>query len=49
MKYNTQNDRIATVNEKTLVVGIDIGSQKHYARAFDNRNSAFDLKNCASC
>ena len=44
MKYNTQNDRIATVNEKTLVVGIDIGSQKHYARAFDNRNFEYSKK-----
>ncbi len=33
----TLNDRIAQVTEDTLVVGIDIGSEKHYARAFTNR------------
>ena len=33
----TQNDRIEQVTDFTLVIGIDIGSQTHYARAFDNR------------
>ena len=33
----TLNDRIAQVTDETLVVGIDIGSEKHYARAFTNR------------
>ena len=33
----TQNDRIAQVTDETLVVGIDIGSETHYARAFTNR------------
>ncbi len=32
-----QNDRINQVKESTLVVGIDIGSTTHYARAFDWR------------
>jgi len=36
MNY-TQNERIEQVTDTTLVVGIDIGSQLHYARAFDNR------------
>lgn len=36
MKY-TQNERINQINERTLVVGIDIASETHYARAFDNR------------
>lgn len=36
MKY-TQNLRIMQVDEKTLVVGVDIAKQVHYARAFDNR------------
>lgn len=44
MKYNTQNNKIATINEKTLVVGIDIGSQTHYARAFDYRKFEYSKK-----
>ena len=36
MNY-TQNRKIAQVTETTLVVGVDIGSQWHYARAFDWR------------
>lgn len=36
MNY-TQNERIEQVTDLTMVVGIDIGSQMHYARAFDNR------------
>ena len=36
MNY-TQNRKIKQVTEKTLVVGVDIGSQWHYARAFDWR------------
>lgn len=36
MNY-TQNAKIEQVTETTLVIGIDIGSQTHYARAFDNR------------
>ena len=36
MNY-TQNKKIAQVTDATMVVGIDIGSQMHYARAFDNR------------
>ena len=35
--HSTLNDRIAQVTDETLVVGIDIGSEKHYARAFTNR------------
>ena len=31
----TQNDRLNQVTAETLVVGVDIGSQMHYARAFD--------------
>lgn len=34
MKY-TKNRKIAQVTETTLVVGMDIGSQLHYARVFD--------------
>ena len=36
MNY-TQNHKIAQVTENTLVVGVDIGSEQHYARAFDWR------------
>lgn len=36
MNYN-QNRKIMQVTEETLVVGMDIGSQWHYARAFDWR------------
>jgi hypothetical protein len=37
MNYNTQNAKIASITEKTLIVGIDVGSETHYARAFDWR------------
>ncbi|SES96536.1 hypothetical protein SAMN04487771_1002120, partial [[Clostridium] aminophilum] len=33
----TQNKKIRQVTEKTMVVGIDVGSEKHYFRAFDWR------------
>ena len=33
----TQNDRLNQVTAETLVVGVDIGSQEHFARAFDWR------------
>lgn len=36
MNY-TQNKKIEQVSDATLVIGIDIGSQTHFARAFDNR------------
>ena len=32
---NTQNAKIASITEKTLIVGIDVGSETHYAKAFD--------------
>lgn len=44
MNYNTQNKKIASITEKTLVVGIDVGSQTHYARAFDWRNFEYSKK-----
>ena len=31
------DEKIEQVTDTTMVVGIDIGSQTHYARAFDNR------------
>lgn len=44
MNYNTQNAKIGTITEKTLVVGIDIGSEIHYARAFDWRGYEYSKK-----
>lgn len=38
MNCNTQNAKIKSIAEKTLVVGIDIGSKTHYARVFDWQN-----------
>lgn len=43
MNY-TQNEKICQVTEKTLVVGIDIGSETHYARAFDWRGLEYTKK-----
>lgn len=43
MNY-TQNEKIEQVTDETLVVGIDIGSQTHYARAFDNRGRELTRK-----
>jgi len=36
MKY-TQNEKILQIKETTLIVGIDVGSEKHFARAFNFR------------
>jgi len=44
MKHNTQSEKIAQVDEQTLVVGIDIGSTKHYARCFNNRGMELGRK-----
>ena len=35
MKSNTQNKKIEAITEKTLVIGIDVGSETYYARVFD--------------
>ena len=47
MNY-TQNRKIAQVTETTLVVGVDIGSQWHYARAFDWRGIEITKKHFGS-
>lgn len=44
MNYNTQNAKIASITEETLIVGIDVGSEMHYARAFDWRNYEYSKK-----
>ena len=41
---NTQNDKIVQVTNETMVIGIDIGSEKHWARAFDNRGMELSRK-----
>lgn len=41
---STQNRKIEQVKNTTLVVGIDVGSEFHYARAFDNRGYEFSRK-----
>ena len=45
MNSNTQNAKIKSITEKTLIVGIDIGSETHYARAFDWRNYEYSKEN----
>ena len=40
----TQNDRLNQVTADTLVVGVDIGSQEHFARAFDWRGFEFSKR-----
>ena len=44
MDYNTQNKKIEAVTEKTLVIGIDVGSETHFARAFDHRGIEYSKK-----
>ena len=44
MNCNTQNKKIEAVTEKTLIIGIDVGSEMHYARAFDYRGIEFSQK-----
>ncbi len=44
MYSNTQNYKIAAITEKTLVTGIDIGSETHYVRPFNWRGSEFTRK-----
>ena len=44
MNSTTQNKKIEAVTEKTLVIGIDVGSETHYARAFDNRGFEYSKK-----
>lgn len=40
----TQNDKITLIDDKTLVIGADVGSMKHDIRAFDNRGREFSKK-----
>lgn len=43
MNY-TQNSKIAQVTERTLVIGVDIGSEMNYARAFNWRGQELSKK-----
>ena len=40
----TQNAKIAQVTEKSLVIGADVGSGMHYARAFNWRGQELSKK-----
>lgn len=40
----TQNAKIAQVTEKTLIIGVDIGSESHYARVFNWRGLEYGKK-----
>ncbi len=44
MKSTTQNAKIAAITEKTLIIGLDDGSETHFARAFDWRGYEFSRK-----
>lgn len=44
MNHNTKNAKIAAISEKTLIVGIDVGSETHYARVFDWRQYEYSKK-----
>ena len=44
MDYNAQNKKIEAITERTLVIGIDVGSETHYARAFDYRGIEYSKK-----
>ena len=44
MNFNTQNAKITATTEKTLVIGIDVGSETHFARVFNWRGYEFSRK-----
>lgn len=44
MNSNTQNKKIEAITEKTLVIGINVGSETHFARAFDHRGFEYSKK-----
>ena len=44
MNHNTKNAKIAAISEKTLIVGIDVGSETHFARIFDWRQYEYSKK-----
>ena len=44
MKSTTQNAKITAITEKTMIIGIDVGSETHFARAFNWRGYEFSRK-----
>ena len=44
MNCNTQNEKIEMLNDEWLIVGIDVGSEKHFARMFNNRKIELSKK-----
>ncbi len=44
MKSTTQNAKITAITEKTLIIGIDVGNETHFARAFSWRGYEFSRK-----
>jgi len=44
MNFNTQNKKIEVITATTLIIGIDVGSEMHYARAFDYRGYEYSKK-----
>lgn len=44
MNYNTQNAKIVFITKKILIVGIDVSSETHYARAFNWCNFEYSKK-----
>lgn len=41
---NDQNEKIALITDTTMVIGVDVGSENHYARAFTNRGIELSRK-----
>ena len=44
MDYTTQNKKIELITEETIVIGVDIGSETNFARAFDWRGKEITKK-----
>jgi hypothetical protein len=40
----TQNEKIELLTEEWAIVGVDVGSEKHYARVFTNRKIELSKK-----
>ena len=44
MNHDTKNALITTISERTLIVGMDVGSETHFARIFDWRQYEYSKK-----
>ncbi len=44
MNCTTQNKKIEAITLETLIIGIDVGSETHYARAFDHRGYEYSKR-----